>query len=78
MDKASGNTAVSNIEAAEWSTFYLGRLTRCLRLSNAWQLYLTHNAQLGRLLQHVTELSYRDCVQHGLKIQADRLLQAQI
>jgi hypothetical protein len=75
MNEISENTAEGATETAEWSDLYLGRLARCLRLSSAWRLYLAHNPRLRTLLEHVTELSYRDCVQNGLKDLADRLVQ---
>jgi hypothetical protein len=77
MNEVSRDTATLSMKTSESSTLCLERLARCLQLSNAWRLYFAHNVQLRKLLEHVAELSYRDCVQHGLKAQADRLVQTQ-
>jgi hypothetical protein len=77
MIEISESTAELGSNTADWSALRLGRLARCQRLSATWQLYLGLNEQLRSLLEYVGELSYRDCIQHGLKAEADRLVQAE-
>jgi hypothetical protein len=77
MNEVSINPVVEDNATAELSALYISRLSRCIQISSTWRLYLAHNAQLRKLLEHVTALSYRDCLQHGFKVQADRLVQSQ-
>jgi hypothetical protein len=77
MIEVSENTAAPGARPLEWSARCLERLARCRRLSTTWRLYLAHNTPLQKLLEQVTALSYRDCVQQGLKAQADLLVQVE-
>lgn len=61
-------------KSADLVDLYIARLERAARLAIVWRLYLAHTDQLRRLLDHVLATTYRDCVQHGLRQQADLIV----
>ena len=58
-------------EDCEIARMNLRRLQRCAHLRATWKLYLGHNPELLKLLDHVAEISYRECVRYGMTAEAD-------
>jgi hypothetical protein len=57
-------------EDCEIARMNLRRLQRCAHLRATWKLYLGHNPELLKLLDHVADVSHRECVRYGMTVGA--------